>query len=93
MVTSTSIEVSHRVEDGWHIFESVQMPGFYVAGKDPRRAYSDIGPSVEKLVKLDTGWDVRVAPEIPFDQFISSARSDLTAAAAMQRFTLFKDAA
>lgn len=93
MTASTSIEVTHKVVDGWHIFESEQMPGFYVANRDPKRAYEAVAPTIEKLVKLDTGFDCKALADEPFDQFISEARSDLTAAAARQRFNLFKDAA
>lgn len=91
MVTSTSIDVSYRAEGGWHIFQADQMPGLYVASRDPLVAYSAVGPSIEKLVKLDTGYDVRVAPEVPFSDFIGAARAALTAAATRQRFNLFKE--
>ena len=93
MVASTSIEVSHSVKDGWHIFEAVQMPGLYVAHTDPRIAFGEVSTAIEKLVMLDTGMKVLVAPEMAFSDFIGSVRSSLTAAAALQRFNLFKDAA
>lgn len=93
MSDSTSIEVTHKVIDGWHIFESEQMPGFYIANMDPKRAYEAVAPAIEKLIKLDTGFDCRAIPESPFEQFISNARADLTIAAGRQRFNLFKEAA
>lgn len=96
MVISASIDISYKLVDGWHIFEAEQMPGFYVANQDPRRAYNSIGPALEQLVKLDTGFDCRVAPDVPLKDFIASLRSDLTSACreqAKQRFNLFKEAA
>ena len=93
MVTSASIEVSYRCEDGWHIFKCKEMPGLYVAHRDPRQGFLEVGPAIEKLVKLDTDMDVRVAPEVSFAAFIGSARSALASAVALQRFNLFKEAA
>jgi hypothetical protein len=93
MVTSTSVDVSYREVDGWHIFQADQMPGFYVSSRDPLKAYEAVGPTIEKLVKLDTGFDVRVAPEVPFSDFIGAARAAMTVAATRQRFNMFKEAA
>lgn len=93
MVASTSIEVTHKVVEGFHIFEAEQMPGLYIAHRDARRAYKAVGPAIEKLVELDTGMTCRAVPDIPFDAFISKARAELTNAAAHQRFNLFKQAA
>ena len=69
------------------------MPGLYIAHRDPRRAFNAIGPAIEKLVELDTGMNVRVAPEVPLNEFISTARAALSSAVARQRFNLFKEAA
>ena len=93
MVASTSIEVTHKLVEGSHVFESEQMPGLYIAHRDARRAYKAIGPAIEKLVELDTGMSCIAVPDVPFDVFISSARAALTNAAARQRFNLFKKAA
>jgi hypothetical protein len=93
MVASTSIDVTHKVVEGWHVFESEQMPGLYIAHRDARRAYKAVGPAIEKLVGLDTGMVCRAVPDVPFNVFISKARAELTNAAAQQRFNLFKQAA
>jgi hypothetical protein len=96
MGISASIEVSYKLVDGWHIFEAEQLPGFYVANTDPRKAYDAIGPTLEQLVKLDTGMDCHVAPDVPLTSFIGNLRADLTSACKnqqRQRFNLFKDAA
>lgn len=93
MVTSTSVDVTYKTVEGWHIFEADDMPGLYIAHRDPRRAYNAIGPAIQQLIKLDTGMDCRVAPEIPFGEFIGTARAELCAAVGRQRFNLFKEAA
>lgn len=94
MVASTSVEVTHKVVRGWHIFEAEQMPGLYVANQDARRAYDAVGPAIEKLIELDTGLSCRAVPDVPFSQFISTTGSELAvAAAARQKFNLFKEAA
>lgn len=92
MVISTTIDVDYRHVDGWHIFQAVAMPGFYVAHRDPRRAYEAVGPAIEKLVKLDTDIDCKAVPDVPLKEFISGVRADLTVAQS-KRFTLLKDAA
>jgi len=93
MVASTSIEVTYKSIEGWHVFEADQMPGFYIAHRDPKRAYEAVCPAIEKLIELDTGMVVRVAPEVPLSEFIDNARAALTRAAASQKFNLFKEAA
>ena len=93
MVASTSIEVTHKVAGGFHIFEAEQMPGLYVAHRDARRAYRAVAPAIEKLVELDTGVVCQAVPDIPFAEFISKARAHLTNASARQRFNLFQQAA
>lgn len=93
MGKSSSIEVSYRCEQGWHIFEAAQMPGLYIAHQDPRRAFNAVGPAIEKLVKLDSNLDVQVAPEMPFADFVGNARAALVGTKARQRFNLFQAAA
>lgn len=93
MVASASIVVSHRVEEGWHIFQSDQLPGLYVVNRDPRRAYEAVGPAIAQLVRLDNNIEVTAVPEVSFEDFIGPARAELTVAAARQRFNLFKAAA
>ena len=93
MVASTSIEVDHKVIDGWHVFEADQMPGLYIANRNARRAYKAVGPAIEKLIALDTGMTCQAVPEVPFAEFISNARAELINAARRQKFNLFKHAA
>lgn len=93
MVASSSIDVTHKVVEGYHVFESMQMPGLYIAHPDPLSAFKAVGPAIEKLVKLDTGMTCTAVPDIPFEVFISKTRAELTTAAARQRYNLFKQAA
>lgn len=89
MGTSASIDVSYRCEDGWHIFEAVDMPGLYIANHDPKRAFNAVGPAIEQLIELDTGRQVQAAPEVSFADFIGSNRTPM-AGSAHQRFNLFQ---
>lgn len=93
MTVATSIEVRYRLVEGMHIFDSAQMPGFYVAHRDPKRAFDDIAPTIEKLVRLDNAIECKVTAEIPFSQFIGNVRADCTSAQQIKRFTLLKEAA
>lgn len=92
MDVSTSIEVSYKHVDGWHIFQSREMPGFYVSNRDPKVAFESIGPTIEKLVELDTGVSCKAFADVPLQQFISTARAEI-AGQHSQRFTLLKHAA
>jgi len=92
MDIATSIEISYKHIDGWHIFQSREMPGFYVSNRDPKAAFESIGPTIEKLVELDTGVACKAVADVPLAQFISTARAEI-AAERSQRFTLLKQAA
>jgi hypothetical protein len=90
MGSSTSIDVSYRCEQGWHIFEAAQMPGLYIANHDAQRAFSAVAPAIEQLLQLDTGMQVQAAPEVSFADFIGGAASSVTGS--HQRFNLFQTA-
>jgi len=92
MTVATSIEVRHRLVEGMHMFDSAQMPGFFVANRDPKRAYDAISTTLAKLVMLDTGVECTVAPEVSFAEFIGNFRADAVGDG-VKRFTLLKEAA
>lgn len=66
----TSIGVQYKHAEGWHVFFSDDLPGLYVASEDPRKAYDDIAPAIEKLIKLDTGVTVTAEPQLSFEQWL-----------------------
>lgn len=74
MSTRTTITVRYKFVDDWHVFQSDQVPGLYVASRDSKAAYEDVGPSIKLLMKLNEGVECDVAPELPFREFIASLR-------------------
>ncbi len=76
MKAATSICVTYRSADGWHVFESPELPGLCVASKDPEAAYNDVAPSIQALLKLDEGIDLQVRPEQPLREFLAALRGE-----------------
>lgn len=66
----TSIRVQYKQADGWHVFFSDELPGLYVANKNPRKALKNVVPSIEQLIELDGGVKVRVEIEPPVYEFL-----------------------
>lgn len=71
---TTSISVSYKSQEGWHVFQSDQLPGLYVASKNAKRAYDDVAPSIQKLVMLDEGIECQVVPEASYEEFVASMK-------------------
>lgn len=76
MTVETSICAKYKTVDGWHIFESDDLPGLYIASKDAERAYNDIGPAIEKLIRLDEGLAVKVSAEKSYREFLNAVKQD-----------------
>lgn len=75
---TASICANYKSVDGWHIFQSDELPGLYVASRDPRKAYDDVALSIKTLVKLDEGVDCEVVPEKSFHEFVASMKQHVT---------------
>jgi hypothetical protein len=45
--------IDYKLQDEWHVFTSVQLPGLYVANRQYDIAYNDIQMSIEKLLELN----------------------------------------
>ena len=71
MAAKSSIAVAYKHVEGWHVFTSEELPGLYVASRNAERAYSDVAIAIQKLLKLDFGQDVTVAPESPLSVFLA----------------------
>lgn len=72
MTAKTSICAKYKNVAGWHIFQSDELPGMYVASREAERAYNDIAPSIELLLKLDEGIACTAIPEVSFHEFIAA---------------------
>lgn len=68
-----AISTHYKLVDGWHVFQSDELPGLYVASMDAERAFNDVGPSIELLMKLNHGVKLSARPELPFLDFLDSA--------------------
>lgn len=75
MTLQTSILATYKSVDGWHVFQADDMPGLYVASKDPVKAFNDVALSIKTLVKLDTGVECTVTPERSVKEFIASIKA------------------
>lgn len=75
MGQTMSLRVDYKSADGWHVFSSVELPGFYVASKDGEAAYNDVSGTIQKLLKLNEDIDCTVAPDLNYSEFVSQARA------------------
>jgi hypothetical protein len=73
----TSICAKYKSVEGWHVFDSDDLPGLYVASKDPVAAYEDVAPAIEALLELDEGIKVEAKPEMTLADFLESLKGEL----------------
>ena len=74
MAGPAAIAVSYRFIDGYHVYTSSDVYGLYVSNRDARAAYDAVGPSLERLIKLNEGIDCRVEPVMTFSELIRAMR-------------------
>ena len=68
----TSINVKYKFARGWHVFESDDVLGLYVAHRDAKKCFDDVQKIAANLLKVNEGSDYRVVSELSFDQFIKN---------------------
>jgi hypothetical protein len=73
---ATSVAVRYRTVAGWHVFDSHDIRGLYVASHDLARAYQDIPASIRTILRLSTGQDWEVKMEIPVADFMQRLKAD-----------------
>jgi hypothetical protein len=73
----TSICAKYKSVDGWHIFDSDDLPGLYVASRDAVTAYEDVAPAIEALIDLDEGIKVEAKPELSLAEFLESLKGEV----------------
>ena len=74
MAGPAGITVDYRCINGYHVYTSTDVYGLYVANSDPEAAYNAVGPSLEKLIKLNEGIVCRVRPMMTFSELVNSVR-------------------
>ena len=72
MTYKTSICAKYKHVDGWHVFQSEDLPGLYVASRDAEKAFDDVSLSIETLIKLDEGIECTAVPEVSFKDFVKA---------------------
>lgn len=72
---TSSVCVKYKYADGWHVFQSDDIHGLYVASRDAKTAYDDVKVSIEKLIALNEGVTCIVQPEMTYEEFISFLKS------------------
>ncbi len=75
MSETTSVCVRYTYAEEWHVFQSNDLPGLYVANKDAKKSYEDVALAIEKLIFLDEGVRCTVKPEMSFNEFISCIKA------------------
>ena|SRR3990167_8430564 len=75
MGQTMSLRVDYKSADGWHVFSSMDLPGFYVASKNAEAAYNDVSASIMKLLKLNEGIECFVTPDLSYLEFVNQARA------------------
>jgi hypothetical protein len=74
-----TVMVQYKHRDGWHVFSSNDVPGLYVASKDPVKAYDDVPVALKQIMELDYAcqWEVRRAPSfVEFRERLLKSRSN-----------------
>lgn len=71
---SAFVRVDYKFRDGWHVFTSADVLGLYVASEDAETAFDDVGPSIEKLVKLNDDIDCEVEVLKSYQDFVRYLR-------------------
>jgi hypothetical protein len=73
----TSICAKYKSVDGWHIFDSDDLPGLYVASRDAATAYKDVAPAIVTLIELDEGIKVEARAELSLSEFLESVKGEV----------------
>ena len=70
----TAVCARYKNVDGWHVFQSDELPGLYVASRDAEKAFHDVALSIQTLVRLDEGIECTAVPETSFQEFVASLK-------------------
>ena len=70
--TFVTINVQYRYFEGYHVFTSDDVDGLYIASKDPRKAFDDVKPAIELLVRKNEGFDCVVESAMSYRDFMAA---------------------
>ena len=70
--TFVTINVQYRNVEGYHVFTSDDVGGLYIASKDPRKAFDDLKPAIELLVRKNEGFDCVVEHAMTYRDFMAA---------------------
>lgn len=76
MTFESSVCVRYKFVDGWHVFQSEDVDGLYVASTDAREAFEDVAPSIELLMKLNEGVNCKAVPAMELRDFVATLRRE-----------------
>jgi hypothetical protein len=74
MTIAKTICARYKGVDGWHIFDSDELPGLFVASRDPSAAFNDLAPAIEMLFRLDEGIACKAIPEATLEEFLEALK-------------------
>lgn len=82
--------VNYEFVDGWHLFTSGDISGLTIASEDPSKAFQQIVPTIQALIKHNHGLDcnVQLGQEFRVFEKRHSAHSPLKGARVSLRDTL-----
>lgn len=72
----TTISVSYRFREGYHIFTSKDVRGLHVASKDARKAYESVSEVLRELVQREAGVEVEIVQVLSFDEWMGDIRNE-----------------
>lgn len=64
-----SIHVNYEFIDGHHVLTSDDVKGFLIVSKNARKAFDDVIPSLQFLLKENEGVECSVSPLKSFSEF------------------------
>ena len=67
--TVMTVRVQYKHRDGWHVFSSNDVPGLYVASKDPLKAYDDVPIALKAIMDMDYSCEWEVTRAESYEEF------------------------
>lgn len=65
-----TVKVEYSSREGYHIFTSPDLRGLYVANTDPEKAYNEVAPAIQLLLRLNEEIECEVRQPSSFHDFL-----------------------